>query len=381
MPTTAPPRIWLCVSDRQGDNGQAEVLAEALGQPFERKRILFARPWDVAKPIVRPTLDYVDAERSDVLEPPWPDLLITIGRRLSCVALWVRERSSGRTRVVLLGKPSGMLEHFDLVVPSAENPLPARPNVLPVDLPLMNVDADAIAAEGARWSSLARLPRPLTAVLVGGPTKPFRFDGAHAEELAARLGRDLGREGTLFFVTSPRTTPAVLDSLRRGLPENAQLVPWRRGDPENPYLGLLAHADRFVVTADSISMQVEVARLGRPLAIYPLDVQKKSWRARLRYRLADRLLTKSSRDRHPIRSEPLGDALYRRGVIRFERDFGAIHRALFRRGAAVPYGAPFPSAGSPVPNELDEVLASIGRLLDPQYDLAASAAGGTVGQE
>ena len=33
---------------------------------------------------------------------------------------------------------------------------------------------------------------------------------------------------------------------------------------DNPYLGLLAHGDRFVVTGDSISMLVEVARLAKP---------------------------------------------------------------------------------------------------------------------
>ena len=64
-----------------------------------------------------------------------------------------------------------------------------------------------------------------------------------------------------------------MTALAAGLPQGALLYRW---DPattgENPYLGLLAHADRFVVTGDSISMMVEVASLGKPLAIFALPV-------------------------------------------------------------------------------------------------------------
>ncbi len=35
-------------------------------------------------------------------------------------------------------------------------------------------------------------------------------------------------------------------------------------------MGLLGLADRFIVTGDSISMMVEVTRLGKPLEILPL---------------------------------------------------------------------------------------------------------------
>ena len=41
---------------------------------------------------------------------------------------------------------------------------------------------------------------------------------------------------------------------------------------ENPYQGLLALADHFVVTTDSLSMMVEVARLGRPLSLFALGL-------------------------------------------------------------------------------------------------------------
>ena len=48
---------------------------------------------------------------------------------------------------------------------------------------------------------------------------------------------------------------------------------WSPEAEDNPYLGLLALADRFVATGDSISMMTEVVRLKKPLAIYPLPVR------------------------------------------------------------------------------------------------------------
>lgn len=367
LPGASAPRVWLCASNRLGDNAQVEIAAEALGWPYERKQILFRPPWDRQKPPVSATLEYVDRAHSDALEPPWPDLLLTMGRRLSAVALWIQQQSGGRTKLVLFGKPSGQFERFDLVVPSAENPLPARPNVLPLDLPLMRIDGQALATARQRWQELASLPRPLTALFVGGPTQPFRFSESDAEQLGRSVARVVS-QGTLWVATSPRTSPEVVAGLRAGLPPGTHIYRWLANDPQNPYRGLLAHADRFVVTADSISMMVEVARLGKPLSIYPLQVVRKSWRTRLRYRVAERLLTKCTAEGPRLAAEPLGDALYRRGWIRFERDFEAIHRALVRRGAALPFRADgeacFPAGGQPLPNELDDVLAAIRRLVD-----------------
>ena len=82
-----------------------------------------------------------------------------------------------------------------------------------------------------------------------------------------------GDGGSLYLSTSRRTRPDVVAALEAGLPPGATLHRWTAGSSDdNPYLGLLAFADRFVVTGDSVSMMVEVASLGRPLAIFPLPV-------------------------------------------------------------------------------------------------------------
>ena len=73
----------------------------------------------------------------------------------------------------------------------------------------------------------------------------------------------------------------MVDVLREGLPEGAKLHAFEPGGGDNPYRapGL---GDRFVVTGDSVSMLTEIARLGRPLQIYPLPEAPSTGRGLLR---------------------------------------------------------------------------------------------------
>ncbi len=134
------PRVWLVLGDKPGDNAQAEVVAAALPWPCKRKRLAMRPPYVHGKPRVRPSLHHIDAARSDPLEAPWPDLVITVGRRPSMAALWIREQSGGRCKIVQIGKPSGRVEWYDLVIAGAEVVLPPLSNVLSLTLPLMLVD-------------------------------------------------------------------------------------------------------------------------------------------------------------------------------------------------------------------------------------------------
>src|SRR6056297_3609949 len=256
------------LGDKRGDNGQVETIVEAMGWPVERRFLQPLPQWIYGKPRFEPTLDHLDRARSDALEAPWPDLILTSGRRPSMAALWVRRQSGGRTRIVLVGKPSGCLRDFDLIVASSENQLPPFNNVLP----FMRVDEAAVRAAERAWAPrFDALPRPVVAILDGGETNPFVMDAGVAHRLVAEAQRVIADGGTPWITTSRRTTADVISVLRRDLPPQARLFAWS-ADAEvedNPYSALLGSADAFIVTADSISMQVEVLRMRKPLAIFP----------------------------------------------------------------------------------------------------------------
>lgn len=365
LATAGEKRIWLVIGDKPGDNAQVEIIAEALGLPFEIRRVLPKEQYVLGKPPFKASLYHLDLHRSDKLEPPWPDFVLTIGRRPSMAALWIQEQSRGQTRIILLGRPKKWIERFELVIVPSQYQLPERSNVLKFDLPLMRSDDAAVAEAISRWQeTFDVLDKPVTALLVGGQTKPFRFDKAAAQELLDKTSTVLSHSpGTLYITTSRRTPPEVVNTLREQLPEHAILYRW---DPDskadNPYLALLGLADRFIVTGDSISMMVEVARRGKPLAIYELPYQSNpaTWLRRL---LTDIGTGKTGAAGSGKAFPRLVALLQKTMLAGYPRDLTAIHALLYQQKLAVPLGTPFLPGGPRAVDELSQVVERIRRVV------------------
>ena len=359
------PRTWLLLAEKAGDNAQVEALASGLPWPSEVRRLRMRPEWLLAKPPVRPNLDYIDLQQSDALEPPWPDLVITMGRRTSSAALWIQERSAGRTKIVLVGKPSGAWDRMALVVGSAEILLPPLPNVLKIRLPLLRIERSRVTRAAEVWRPrLQTLPHPLVALLVGGPTRPFVYDASVTRQLVAIAERVLADGGTPFITTSRRTPTALADALESELPKAARLHRWRPDAPleENPYLGLLGLADGFVVTADSASMVVEVASLGRPLGILRLPAGRFGSLELARRRMLRRLFEPAgARALDALRCR-LARAAFRARLIWASRDFRVLYEWLVAQDFAVWAGEPLVSPPRSLPDERERVARRVEML-------------------
>ena len=166
---------------------------------------------------------------------------------------------------------------------------------------------------------LADLPRPWVAVLMGGDSGRFvmtrgkaRRLGALAQELAAAAG------GSLLVTDSPRTPRRAGDALQAQLQVPHFCYRWGSGKV-NPYRGLLALADAFVVTGESMSMLGEAADTGRPLYIFDVGDGAARW-----WSLP-----------HNYRYKPLSHRLAMRfGPVRMRREIGNIQNALVASGRA-----------------------------------------------
>ncbi|HVI92110.1 MAG TPA: ELM1/GtrOC1 family putative glycosyltransferase [Dongiaceae bacterium] len=373
-------RIWLLLSDKLGDNAQINTVAAALGLPCLRKHLFFKRRFARLRPAFEPSLRHVDIGRSDALAAPWPDLIIVSGRRPGAVALWIKRASGGRTKIVIIGRPHRHLAAFDLVIAPPQFALPARPNILALTAPLFALDAGAVAEQARQWAPrFADLPRPLTAILLGGPQPPFRFDSAVARAIVAHAARQAG-SGTLLILTSRRTPPAVVDALRQALPANARLFAWnekkgtdKKGNEKahgdraaNPYRAVLGLADRFIVSGDSISMIGEVLALGKALAIAPAPLRQAP------HILLEQAVARRFRAA-PASGRGFWSRLKRychdRGILPFARDFAAFHDSLIRRGMAVRLGTSFRQPAAPDTTDVAAVSARIRALLGETAEL------------
>jgi len=359
---TKPPRTWLVLGDKKGDNGQVEAVAAGLPWPWERRFVQMRPEWVYGKPPVRPSLDHIDRDKSDPLEPPWPDLILTVGRRPSSVALWIQQQSGGNTRIVYLGKPSTRVERFDLVAVSGEILMPPLANVIRTELPLMRVTQDP--AELERWRQrFATLPRPLVGFLLGGPTKPFVFNRDVLERVLALAGDVTGKQGgTAYLSTSRRTPDWFSEALEQQLPAGARLFRWSPDATDNPYQGILGLADGLVITADSISMLVEAIGLGRPAAVLPLPVGL-TGRLDLARRDALAWLFATREDGAGPLRQSLARWLYRSRLVYQSRHFPAFQRHLVRAGQAVWAGQAFIRPTASPQADVDHIIERIRQLM------------------
>ena len=353
-----PLRTWLILGDKAGDNAQAETIVNGLGWPYERKTLRFKNGF--ARPIFRPTLRYVDLGKSASLQPPWPDVIITAGRRPSCAALWVKEQSLQRAKILLIGRPHRLLQRFDLIVAPGQFHLPDAPNILRTVLPLIQVSETAVEQAVGLWGSrLGHLARPLTAVFIGGPQPPFRFDAETAEKIIRQVVRTTP-SGTIIVLTSRRTTPAITQAIKRTLPISAPLFSWTSDPAANPYLAMLGLAKRFVVSGDSISMLAEVAWLGKPLAIAALPLSRNPL-IRLEQEIGSRFRA-AAIDGSGMWSL-MKRQIYRYGFAPLARDIPSLHSMIIEAGLARMLGDPICNAGSGPTDNMAETFTRIRQML------------------
>lgn len=312
--------VWCLVGRKAGDNTQVRALATALGWGYIEKQVL-ARPWELLTHLtLRVTRAGIDRDESSELEPPWPDLVITAGRRNEPVARWIQQKSGGLTRLVHIGRPWATLDAWDLVITTPQYFLPQQANILHNSLPLHLPDPEGLAQAAATLEArVADLPRPRVTVLTGGDSGKFVFTvdkgrrlGAAANALAAAAG------GSILFTDSPRTPPCSGDAAVAEL-SVPHYVHRCAGASDNPYRGMLGLADAFIVTGESMSMLGEAAETGRPLYIFDMGDGDVPW-----WRLPHGWLYK-----------PLSHRLAMRlGPARMRRDIGRIQEALVNSGKA-----------------------------------------------
>ena len=234
------PLVWAILCYREGDNTQILALAEALGLPFEVKRLSYRSGGWLIDVWRGANLCGIRRKHSSSLEPPWPDLVISASMRNEPVCRWIRRHAGGRTRYLHIGKPWGKLDSFDLVITMPEYPVPDAPNVLRTRLSLQRLTPERLTEAAHSWQPrFSHLPQPWIGVLAGGYAGPYPFDpdnarrlGAEASEMAHRLG------GSLLVTTSSRTSRRASAALQREIDVPYYFHDWQSRQ-ENPYLGLI----------------------------------------------------------------------------------------------------------------------------------------------
>ncbi|MGI8842039.1 MAG: mitochondrial fission ELM1 family protein [Caulobacteraceae bacterium] len=264
MPSSPSPpgrtvTAWALTTGEAGMRAQARGLAEAVADVVVEKTAPKGWPWPAA------------TGARAALGPPWPDVLITCGRRSAPLSVTLRKASGGGVLTIHVQDPLTDPAQFDLVVAMEHDRIATGRQVIKVATALHDLTPAKLAAAGGAWRDrFAALGRPLAGVLVGGTTRRDIFTREKGRRLIEALQRLRAEAGASLAITaSRRTSPAIRRLLREAFGTDPRVFLWDMAG-ENPYLAILALADRLVVTGDSVSMISEALSTGRPVEIFDL---------------------------------------------------------------------------------------------------------------
>jgi mitochondrial fission protein ELM1 len=261
---------------KAGMDSQCLGLAELLGLEPEMKVVSPRPPWSFLPPQLWLFPFSAQSSQDSGISPPWPSILIATGRQTVALSIAIKKASMGSTKTIQIQNPQCSISKFDLVLAPAHDQLSGE-NVISTIGALHRVNPDRLSLARRRFTKFySSLPRPLIAVLIGGSNRRLRMDTTDAARLGEQLVSGVKHSGSGLLITaSRRTDPKVISSLKNALGD-VQYSFWD-GQGDNPYFGMLALADGFVVTKDSINMVSEAAATGKPVHIFELNGKSKKF--------------------------------------------------------------------------------------------------------
>ena len=251
-----------------GMDVQAQGVAEALGLDYEMKRVEPKGIWKVRRALgagcavralrraglaVRPALARRSPSRSVAAASP------TCARCGAGPAL--------QTFTVVMQDPKTGLGTADMIWVPEHDRLRGANVFTTLTAPHSFTAKRLTELRRAMPPAIAALPRPRVAVVLGGKNAVYKFRDEDDARLAARASARWAGSAQASSSRPSRRTHArlleVVDEATRAFPR----ILWD-GAGANPYGDFLAHADLFVVTADSVNMTGEACATGRPVLVF-----------------------------------------------------------------------------------------------------------------
>lgn len=257
---------WILTEGHAGMEGQCVGLAESLGLVPVIKRVQVPAPWKYLPARWWPS-PLAMADVSTPLAAPWPDILISCGRRSAAAAAEIKYLNS-RTVSIHIQVPPLPPESYDAVIVPEHDSL-RGPNVIVMRGSLHRLSDQKLKEAAEIFSGqFEKFSSPRIGVLVGGSTKRQKFTEALAKDFAEKIteARKGLKEASLLLTPSRRTGEKNKDILRKVLGGPDAFI-WN-GKGENPYFGIMALSDFLIVTSDSVNMLSEACYTGNPVYIY-----------------------------------------------------------------------------------------------------------------
>jgi mitochondrial fission protein ELM1 len=260
-------KVWVLTDKFTGNAKQALSLAHVLFSEFLEIKLNYNFFEFIPNIIKGPSLLGLNKETKKQITKPFPDIIISSGRRTAAVAAFIKKKNPN-TKIIQILWHELNNNLFDVVILPKHDKYQAS-NIIYIDGALTNISPRVLEDEKAQNPSLfTDFALNKIALLIGGDTKKGNLTEKHILELIAKVNTiALDTSSALLISTSRRTNPALIQTLKDNIKVPYFMYDVNQDTP-NPYNAMLAYANIIITTGDSISMVTDACSSGKRVMIY-----------------------------------------------------------------------------------------------------------------
>lgn len=202
------------------------------------------------------------------IAPPFPDVVISSGRRALPYLKAIKKASGNKTITVCLKDPKTGTSAADVIwVPvhdrlRGDNVIATLTSPHPLSLELLS---EALIEAEKRF---ADYPPKRIGLILGGSTRGISWNPDTCADLEHKLSQ-IPRDGhSILAVASRRTPPQLEESVKNTLADHNLFYSNGIDENDNPYRLVLSIADILIVTGDSHNMVSEALATGKPVYVF-----------------------------------------------------------------------------------------------------------------
>ena len=270
---------WLLTEGAHGMVSQVEGLAKALNANFVHQKIIYNSFLSFLPPKFSPKNRIVfnfDEIIKNVNPSQIPNIFISCGRKSVIPSIVLKQHFiknyDSKFYNIHIQDPKINFNYFDFIIAPEHDGLTGG-NVFSSKGAIHYISNEEI--EDARQT---KKNKNILTVILGGPNKYYNFSLQELKNIFTYIDQHFLSNFSQLLIVSSRRTPEAINSYLIDRYKNNNKVHVDNSSNRENYIKALAHADRIIVTSDSISMISEAATTGSPIHIAQLNPVKNDYR-------------------------------------------------------------------------------------------------------
>ena len=218
-----------------------------------------------------PTWRLTIGRSPDWIKGPYPDYIISCGKRMAGLSIGLKRISNGRSKTIHIQDPGISPKNFDVLIVPSHDRITKRANefsnliISTGSLSWLN-KKQIMASKTEMIERFGAFDGPQIVVMLGGHNKRYRISSDCLHNMAKQIIQFASDKNARLIIIPSRRTPKKAKKIFAELDQKTSHIFWS-GKQANPYPDVFSIADEIIVTSDSVNMVTEACLLGKPVYI------------------------------------------------------------------------------------------------------------------